>query len=131
MRQVDWIKCVPFVGTTISLFETGKAVYEGNGKKALWKLGETVVGGAMDALTVVSVGTSAIATTSAKTAAKVAVSAAAKNVAGATFVRGVGTTLAGKEAEKCVGSGGGGGGGDRSWKKEKSTHEMELDNEGY
>ncbi|CAG2112484.1 unnamed protein product [Medioppia subpectinata] len=53
--MVDWIKCVPFVGTAISVYETGEAIYEGNGKKALWKLGETVVGVGMDALTVVSV----------------------------------------------------------------------------
>lgn len=100
--QVDWVKAIPFVGTGVCAIETIKAAANGNGKQALIKLAETGFSGAMDAVTVVTAGAGGIATFSAKTAGKVAASAAIKNVAGVTLVRTVGTTLLDKGAEEAV-----------------------------
>lgn len=83
---------MPFVGTTISACECIGSVARGDFKGALWKLGETVVDGALDATILASGGLAAVITTpgkmAGKTAGKAVVSVAVKAV-GARALGGV------------------------------------------
>ena len=50
------VKCLPFVGTAVHAYECAEATWQGEGRRALWKLGETGVGAGLDMLTIVSGG---------------------------------------------------------------------------
>jgi hypothetical protein len=81
---MGWLNCIPFVGTITSAVECAKAVYRGDGKGALWKLGETLVDGALDVSIIATGGLAGIATAP----GKIALSAAASSL-GARVLTGV------------------------------------------
>ena len=83
---MEWVKCVPIVGTAISAVECVDAALRGDGKGALWKLGETLVDGALDASIFLTGGLAAAATAPGKAAGKAVVGVVVKAVAGRAAV---------------------------------------------
>ena len=78
---MEWVKCIPLVGTAVSAGECVGAVIRGDGTGALWKLGETVVDGALDASIFLTGGLAAAATAPGKAAGKAIAGAVVKAVA--------------------------------------------------
>ena len=91
---MNWVKCIPFVGTAISAVECVEAVFDGNGNRALVKLGETLIDGALDATVVLSGGMAALATAPGKIAGKTVGKVTARVLVNTVAVRAVvGATL--------------------------------------
>lgn len=80
-------KCVPFMGTAISTYETIAAAFEGDGKKCLSKLAQTGVGVAMDTAIIMSGGLSSLVTAPLQTAAMESGKIAGKKVIQSLVVR--------------------------------------------
>ena len=69
---MNWVKCVPFVGTAMNAVECLKAACRDDIQGAVWKLGETEVDGIMDATVVLSDGLTTAITTPGKLAGRAA-----------------------------------------------------------
>ena len=78
---MNYIKCVPFLGTSVSALQCIGALIEGDFKRAGCRLVETVVDGALDATIVYSGGLAALITTPGKIGGKAAVKAVLQKVA--------------------------------------------------
>ena len=101
---MEWVKCIPLVGTAVSAGECVGAVIRGDGKRALWKLGETVVDAALDASIFLTGGLAAAATAPGKAVGKGVAEAVIKGVAGRAAVGYVANSVAGGK-QSSTGSG--------------------------
>lgn len=101
---MNWIKAIPFVGTTISAGECIGAVFNGNFKEAGCKLVETCFDAAMDATVIASGGLASIITApgkiAGKQAGKMVAGAAVKAVAGRAFAGVVADSIANKNSKR-------------------------------
>ncbi|CAF3099000.1 unnamed protein product [Rotaria sp. Silwood2] len=91
---MSFIKCIPILGTALSACECINAAVHGDFEGAAWKLGETVLDGALDALTIASGGLTGIITAPGKAAAKEAGKVAGKVVGAAVCARVLGGAVA-------------------------------------